>query len=136
MTRRRSITGVFTSVALTCFAATAALAQPYTAMGSQSGWNIFKNEATGGCFMERETSEGIVLQIGSVLTMTGAGDASDYGYLGIYVPGEAPPVSSENPVTNRPSKVRLKANRNGAENKSWKNKTCRGSAREARYFFI
>ncbi|MEM0946909.1 MAG: hypothetical protein AAGK37_05855 [Pseudomonadota bacterium] len=81
-----------------CVVATSASAQDFEFFEFREGWNIFRSTATGGCFMERQTEEGIVLQVGSLQTMTGAGGADDFGYLGIYIPGEAPENAGGDPL--------------------------------------
>lgn len=75
-----------------------AVAQPIEPVDSAGGWEIFRNEANGGCFMERVTEQDIVLQIGSVRAILGEGPADAFGYLGIFVPGEAPEVISDTPI--------------------------------------
>ncbi len=77
---------------------TAASAQDYQNWGTNGGWRIWKSQSTGGCFMERETAEGIVLHLGSVKTMTGQGRDDDYGFLGLYIPGEQPAAAGGNPL--------------------------------------
>ena len=74
------------------------VAQPLEPVDSVGGWDIFRNQANGGCFMERVTEQDIVLQIGSVRTMLGEGPADSFGYLGIFIPGEAPKAISETPI--------------------------------------
>lgn len=69
---------------------TVASAQPFQFKSSQSGWNIFVNEATQGCFMERESAQGIVMQVGTEAAMVGTGLDDTFGFLAIYVPGERP----------------------------------------------
>ncbi|MGI9395475.1 MAG: hypothetical protein ACR2OY_12570 [Boseongicola sp.] len=77
---------------------TAGIGQPFEEKGNSGGWTIFANKKTNGCFMERVTEQGIVLQIGSVLAMTQQGGAEDYGYFGMYIPGEAPEVTNDQPL--------------------------------------
>lgn len=74
-----------------------ASAQQWQNWGTNGGWRIWKNQTTGGCFMERQTAEGIVLHLGSVKTMTGAGSDRDFGFLGLYIPGARPPATGGNP---------------------------------------
>lgn len=88
----------FAAAAALLLSATAGISQPFEAKGSSGGWDIFANQRTNGCFMERQTEEGIILQIGSVLAMTEQGGAEDYGYFGIYFPGEAPEVTNDQPL--------------------------------------
>lgn len=87
-----------TAAAALIASVTAASAQDFQNWGSNGGWQIWKSQSTGGCFMERETAEGIVMQIGSVKTMTGQGSDDNYGYLGLYLPGEQPASSGGDPL--------------------------------------
>lgn len=70
--------------------ATLAQAQPFEFKSTTGGWNIFVNEATQGCFMERETEQGIVWQIGTEAGMLGVGGTDNFGFMAFYVPGERP----------------------------------------------
>ncbi len=68
----------------------AGLAQTYDLYHSNPSWNVFHNTATNGCFMERVTDNGFVLQIGSLQSML-AGEGTTVGaYMGVYAPGERP----------------------------------------------
>jgi len=67
-----------------------ASAQPFQFKAKEGGWNIFVNEATQGCFMEHESPQGIVMQIGTEAAMIGSGTHDAFGFLAIYVPGERP----------------------------------------------
>ena len=80
----------FVLPAVVALSGTAALAQPFEFKESTGGWNIFVNQATQGCFMERETEQGIVWQIGTEAGMLGAGNDDNFGFMAIYVPGERP----------------------------------------------
>lgn len=89
-----------TAAALATFAclATPLAAQPFDAKGDAGGWNIFFNQKTGGCFIERETDQGYVMQIGTEAGMLGEGPSDSYGFFALYVPGEAPEVDSDTPI--------------------------------------
>lgn len=69
---------------------TVASAQPFQFKETKGSWNIFVNEATQGCFMEHESPQGIVMQIGTEAAMVGSGTHDTFGFLSIYVPGERP----------------------------------------------
>jgi hypothetical protein len=73
-----SIFSVVTAATLTC--ASASLAQPFTNEGSVEGWNIFLNESTKNCLMEKVESNGFVVQIART------GEGEEFGRLGVYSP--------------------------------------------------
>ena len=87
-----------TAAAAFVASATVAAAQDYQNWGTNGGWRIWKSQSTGGCFMERQTAEGIVLHLGSVKTMTGKGSDRDFGFLGVYLPGSPPAASGGDPL--------------------------------------
>ncbi|NDR55834.1 hypothetical protein FPS10_05255, partial [Pseudoruegeria sp. M32A2M] len=79
---------------LTSFAYTAAigvlvampaLAQPFESKGVVGDWGVFFNAATGGCFVERQTEDGVVMQMGTQADMLGV-EEQNYGFLAVYVP--------------------------------------------------
>jgi hypothetical protein len=61
-------------------------AQPFRSFGTAGGWTIFHNEATRGCFMERETPNGIIMQVGTEAAMLGKGSDLPFGFLALYAP--------------------------------------------------
>ena len=70
-----------------------ASAQVFEKFGEEQGWSIFLNTETGGCFMERPSTDGFVVQAG--VSEAGAG----FGYLALYTeaaldvdPGATRPV--------------------------------------------
>lgn len=77
--------------------ATVGLAQTYELFDQNGAWNVFHNTETKGCFMERLTNEGIVIQIGSLQSMLDGEGTTVGAFMGIYVPGEAPAGSGGNP---------------------------------------
>ena len=82
---------LFISTAAALVAMTgAATAQPFDAKGSAGGWNVFFNQATGGCFIERQTGQDIVMQIGTEAALVEANPDDPMGFLSIWIPGEAP----------------------------------------------
>lgn len=76
--------------ACVALSATLATAQPYDFKSTVGPWNVFVNEATQGCFMEHESDQGIVMQIGTEAAMLGTGPNDSFGFVAIYVPGERP----------------------------------------------
>ena len=70
--------------------ATLVTAQPYDFKSTEGSWNVFVNEATQGCFMEHESDQGIVMQIGTEAAMVGTGPNDSFGFVAIYIPGERP----------------------------------------------
>ena len=77
------------AVAATTFAASVG-AQPFTAKGSAGGWNVFLNEATNGCFIERQTAQDIVMQMGTEAALVEADPDDPLGFMSIWIPGDAP----------------------------------------------
>ncbi len=77
----------------TCAAAMAfgaAQAQTIQPRGSAGGWNVFLNEKTMGCFIQRETAQGIFLQIGTEAALMEMSPDDPIGFLSIWLPGPAP----------------------------------------------
>ena len=77
----------------TCAAVTlvgAASAQTIQPRGNAGGWGVFLNEATNGCFIQRETAEGIFLQIGTEAALVELTPDDPIGFLSIWIPGAAP----------------------------------------------
>ena len=66
--------------AATLFCASTAFAQPFTSEGTVEGWNIFLNESTKNCLMEKVESNGFVVQIART------GEGEEFGRLGVYSP--------------------------------------------------
>lgn len=77
------------AVALSALASVAG-AQPFEAKGTAGGWNVFLNEATGGCFIERQTEQDIVMQIGTEAALVEANPEDPMGFMSIWMPGDAP----------------------------------------------
>lgn len=67
-----------------------ALAQDIVPKGEAGGWNVFLNEATQGCFIQRETAEGIFMQIGTEAELVALTPDDPIGFMSIWIPGEAP----------------------------------------------
>ena len=81
---------ILTAVVCTLGFASAATAQDVVQRGSAGGWNVFLNEATQGCFIQRETAQGIVMQIGTEAALLELRPDDPIGFLSIWIPGEAP----------------------------------------------
>ena len=64
----------------------ALVAQPFQAQQPAGNWSIFFNEATGGCFMERQFDDGVVMQVGTEAAMLGTGSDLPFGFLALYAP--------------------------------------------------
>ena len=67
-----------------------ASAQDIMQKGSAGGWNVFLNSATNGCFIQRETDQGIFMQIGTEAKMVEMTPDDPIGFLSLWIPGEAP----------------------------------------------
>ncbi len=78
---------VTVGVALAVGSASAQEIQP---RGSAGGWNVFLNEATMGCFIQRETAQGIFLQIGTEAALVEINPDDPIGFMSIWIPGSAP----------------------------------------------
>ena len=77
----------------TCAAAITAgvaQAQSITSRGSAGGWGVFLNETTSGCFIQRETAQGIFLQIGTEAALVELTPDDPIGFMSIWIPGPAP----------------------------------------------
>ncbi|MEM1361651.1 MAG: hypothetical protein AAGF94_08035 [Pseudomonadota bacterium] len=69
-----------------------AVAQPFQSKGEVEGWNVFYNEATGGCFMEQSQGDAVV-HLGTEAAMLGDGDELPFGFVALYTkePTDVPP---------------------------------------------
>lgn len=76
--------------------ASVATSQPFEPRGSAGGWNVFLNTRTEGCFIERETPQGVVLQIGTERALVEASPDDPIGFLSLWMPGDAPPSANPN----------------------------------------
>ena len=77
----------------TCAAAITAgvaQAQSITPRGSAGGWGVFLNETTSGCFIQRETAQGIFLQIGTEAALVELTPDDPIGFMSIWIPGLGP----------------------------------------------
>jgi hypothetical protein len=77
-------------------AAGAVHAQQIEPRGSAGGWDVFLNEATMGCFIQRETAEGIFLQIGTEAALVEMNPDDPIGFMSIWIPGSAPEGANPN----------------------------------------
>ena len=68
----------------------AATAQSIEPRGQAGGWRVFLNEATMGCFIQRETAQGIFLQIGTEKQLVDMSPDDPIGFLSVWLPGPAP----------------------------------------------
>jgi hypothetical protein len=89
---------MFTACAVSVLLVAPAVSQPYEAMGEVGDWKVFFNEESGGCFVERQTEDGVVMQMGTEAAMLSE-DGNNYGFIAVYVPvlteiqpGETRPV--------------------------------------------
>jgi hypothetical protein len=70
------------ALGVTLLTATGAFAQEtYELYGQESGWNVFANKTTGGCFIESPDNNGYVVQMG----IRTAGD--EMAFVGIFQQG-------------------------------------------------
>ena len=74
-----------------------ALAQTYELYKQEGGWNVFHNTTTNGCFMERVTDDGFVLQIGSLQSMVSGEGETVGGFMAVYAPGDPPASAGGDP---------------------------------------
>ena len=81
---------ILTMAAMAIGLSGAASAQDIMPKGSAGGWNVFLNGATNGCFIQRETEQGIFLQIGTEAALVELMPDDPIGFLSIWIPGEAP----------------------------------------------
>ena len=79
--------GLIFSIAI---AASSAGAQQIESKGKAGGWGVFLNGATNGCFIQRETKEGIFMQIGTEAALVEEDPDDPIGFLSLWLPGEAP----------------------------------------------
>jgi len=89
---------ICTALTASLLLAAPALSQPFEAMGEVGDWKVFFNEASGGCFVERQSEDGVVMQMGTEAAMLSE-DGNNYGFIAVYVPvpteiqpGETRPV--------------------------------------------
>lgn len=77
------MTRLLSTAALFCLSAGVVTAQPFQPKGNVEGWNVFFNEATGGCFMEA-SQDPLVVQLGTEAAMLGEGEGESFGFLAVY----------------------------------------------------
>ncbi len=81
------MTRIVLTAALAALMAGPLAAQPFESKGEVEGWQIFFNEATGGCFMEQR-QEQTVVHFGTEAAMLGEGEDLPFGFVALYVEGE------------------------------------------------
>jgi hypothetical protein len=81
---------MLSAIVSACLISTAADAQQIQSKGKAGGWGVFFNEATSGCFIQRETDAEIFMQIGTEAALVAENPEDPVGFLSFWIPGTAP----------------------------------------------